>query len=659
MNNILRKITQFFGITSQESEIVSDISRVHTNNSAYFRKWLTLGVLIGGITGISIAFFTTLENFFVHIFLEIGAGYSPPLPDGEGGAIITPITRLWFIPIATTIGGLLSGIITTYFTDKSEAQGADNVIRAFHYNKGKIKMRDTLLRPFAATILIGSGGSAGPESPVAQIAAGFGSAIATWLHLDDRDRRIALAAGVGAGIGAIFKTPFGGALLGAELLYQHDFESEAIFPSFVASVVAYTIYGEIYGFTPIFGVGKGYSFVSPVSLVAFAILGLVAGGIGLLYPKTFFFTHKMFTKLHIPPVIKPAIGGLLVGCIGIIFPQIIGVGYGWVQLGINNNFSELGYGWLKQIVHFNYAIFFILIMLSLIFLKIIATSLSIGSGGSGGVFAPGLVIGGYVGAFVWGALHAILPQSVGAPGAYMVVGMGALFGAIANAPIAVILMVVEMTHEYTLLAPTMLAASLAMFVARGNSIFKEQLPTRLDSPAHKSEYIIPLLQNIPISAVMDKAPVKVSLKTPYVAILDLLKNKQMKMIYVVEKDELKGIITMSNITKIRKNNFSHLVAEDFMTTNVITTTPQNALYNAWAIMTQNGFRSLPVISEQNDKKKLLGIITLQNIGASLKLPILEEEPQQIATNTGQNIAVNAEILASEGGGAQPAAADSL
>ncbi len=657
MNNILQKITRFLGITHQESEIVSDISRIHTNNTEYFRKWLILGILIGGITGVGIAFFTTLENIFTHIFLEIGAGYTPPLPDGEGTTIITPIARLWFFPIATTIGGLLSGVITTYFTDKSEAQGADNVIRAFHFNKGKIKMRDTILRPFAATILIGSGGSAGPESPVAQVAAGFGSAIATWLHMDDRDRRIALAAGVGSGIGAIFKTPFGGALLGAELLYQHDFESEAIFPSFVASVVAYTIYGEIYGFTPIFGVGKGYSFVSPISLVAFAILGLVAGGIGLLYTKLFFFTHKIFKKLRIPTVLKPAIGGLLVGCIGIFFPQIIGVGYGWSQLGINNNFTDLGYGWMQQILNYNYAIFFIFLMLSLIFLKIIATSLSVGSGGSGGVFAPGLVIGGYAGAFVWGALHVILPQSVGAPGAYMVVGMGALFGAIANAPIAVILMVVEMTHEYTLLAPTMLAASLAMFVTRGNSIFKEQLPTRLDSPAHKSEYIIPLLQNIRIANVMDKAPVKVGLKTPYVAILDLLKNKQVKIIYVVDKDELKGIITMSNITKIRKNNVSHLVAEDFMTTDVITTTPQNALYNAWAVITQNGFRSLPVVSEQNGKKKLQGIITLQGIGASLKLPILEEEQRQISEDPSQNFAESSQNLAVET--INPATADSL
>ena len=248
----------------------------------------------------------------------------------------------------------------------------------------------------ASAITIGSGGSAGREGPTAQISAWFGSWLGDVLHLDEHDRRIAMAAGIGSGIGAIFKAPFGGALLSAEILYKRDFEAEVLFPSFVASVVGFSIFGAWAGWTPIFGAGGHFTFSNPFSLGGYFILGLCAGLVGLLYPKALYVIRDAFARIHIPSHIKPAIGGLMVGLIGLVFPQALGMGYGFAQFAIDGDFLRMA-AWL---------------MAAMVFVKILTTSLTIGSGGSGGVFGPGMVIGGFLGGALWAGLHTFAPGLV-------------------------------------------------------------------------------------------------------------------------------------------------------------------------------------------------------------------------------------------------------
>jgi CIC family chloride channel protein len=582
-----------------------------TLNRSYFRKWLVLGAIIGVVAGVGAIIFASAIRLATHLFLELGAGYYQPNPTGEGATTVSPIARLWMIPVLTTLGGLITGLIVFTLAPEAEGHGTDAAIEAFHRKGGYIRPRVPIVKTIASAITIGSGGSAGREGPTAQIAAGFGSALADLLHLDAHDRRIAMAAGVGAGIGSIFKAPLGGALLSAEVLYTHDLEAEAIFPSFIASVVGYSIYGMWAGWTPIFGTGHHYAFNRPITLIAYAVLGIIAGLVGLLYPRVLYFFRDRFKAWRIPNFVKPAIGGLAVGIIGLAFPQALGMGYGWVQFGINNDFVHIS----------------ALLMLALVFVKILTTALTIGSGGSGGVFGPGMVIGGFLGAAVWAAMHRVAPELVGFPGSFVVVGMGAFFGGVAKAPLAVILMVAEMTNEYSLIVPAMLATMLALLITGNRSIYEKKVPTRLDSPAHKEDYALPLLQQIRVADAMQPVFATVTPETPIATLQSAMEQYDFISLPVVEDGHLSGIVTANDLTRDltrqrqRRSQIQPETAGDIMTRHVAVVTPNATLYDAWLAMTRRGFKHLPVVAApQSDA--VIGEVTLATIGRALRLPAL-------------------------------------
>ena len=352
-----------------------------------------------------------------------------------------------------------------------------------------------LVKLLASAITIGTGGSGGREGPAAQISAGFGSLLATLFRLDVRDRRLAIATGIGAGIGAIFRAPLGGALLAAEILYKHDLEVEALIPGLIASIVGYSLFGAVAGWQPIFAVPADLAFTAPAQLLLYGVLGVLCGLIGRLYAGGFYAIGAAFERLALPPWLKPALGGLLVGLIALAVPQVSGMGYGWVQLWMGSSLAALPL-WL---------------LLLLPFLKILATGLSIGSGGSGGIFGPGMVIGAAVGAAFWRISHLFLPSLPALPAPFVIVGMMALFGGIAHAPLAVMLMVAEMTGNLSLLAPAMLAVSLAVLIVGDQSIYRSQPGTRADSPAHRLQQALPLLSTLSVrQALLPPQPVVAS-----------------------------------------------------------------------------------------------------------------------------------------------------
>ncbi len=606
------------GAASNTPAEAGPLGRWNRSSRAYFQKWLVIGALIGVVAGVgSIVFFAAIA-FCSRVFLEFGAGFTPPDPAGEGVTVITSIARPWMIPVITTLGGLLTGLIVFTFAPEAEGHGTDAAIDAFHRRGGKIRTRIPPIKLIASAITIGSGGSAGREGPTAQIAAGFGSWLGDVLHLDDHDRRIAMAAGVGAGIGSIFKAPFGGALLSAEVLYKRDFESEALFPSFIASVVGFSIYGAWAGWTPVFGHGGKFSFTHPQSLLGFLLLGVICGFVGLLYPKMLYGVRDIFHSFHIPNQLKPAIGGLLVGLIGMAFPQALGMGYGYVQFGIYGDFITIS-AWL---------------MLLLAFVKIITTSLTIGSGGSGGVFGPGMVIGGFLGGAIWSGIHTVAPWALGSTpaGAFVVVGMGAFFGGIAKAPLAVILMVAEMTGEYSLIVPAMLATMVAYLITGENSIYESQVDTRLDSPAHKGDFALPLLQSLTVHQAMEAGMTSASMatatpETPVADLRAILRLRQVNSVPIVRDGQLAGLVTARDLARIRRRarrtgrNENDLLAQDIMTRRVVYISPDESLYTAWLRMTRLGFRQLAVVDGSNSRQ-FIGLVTLKAIGSLLRHPVV-------------------------------------
>jgi len=256
-----------------------------------------------------------------------------------------------------------------------------------------------------------------------------------------------------------------------------DFEVEALLPGFIASPVGYVIFTAYVGITPIFGGNIAYSFTHPANLVFYAILGLLCGPVGRVHTTVFYKTKGFFSSLRIPKIAKPVIGLALSGAIGVFFPEVLGLGYGFLQYLIDGNLN---------LVSTNFFTLPILLVLALVVvLKIGATALTVGSGGSAGVFAPSLVIGGFVRVAFWEVLNSVFPGAIPVPAPLVIVGMMALFAGVGRVPIAVILMVSEMTGTFALLVPSMVAAVISYFVTGSKyTIYKSQVTRRSESPAH-------------------------------------------------------------------------------------------------------------------------------------------------------------------------------
>jgi CIC family chloride channel protein len=569
---------------------------------SYFRKWILIGFLLGIVAGLgAVALFLSVE-FFTGLFLGIGAGYFPPLPGGFQGNLTYTYTlfieRPWAIPLICGLGGLIVGLITTRFSPESEGHGTDAVIDAYHHKSGNIRARVPLVKAVASSITIGSGGSGGTEGPAGQIAAGFGSLIGKLFKLNEDERRIAVAAGLGAGIGSIFKIPLGGAVFSAEVFYRRDFEVRALIPGLVASVTGYTIFGFVFGWDPLFTIPFDLvKYTNPVSLLLYALVGLICAGVSVGYVKTFYTISDYFSKIQIPKYLKPAIGGILVGMIGIVFPQVLGTSYGWLQIAINQD----------------YALFPFYIIGAVIVLKILATSLTIGSGGSAGVFGPSMVIGGLLGAFIGTAFHLLGLFTWIDVSSVIIVSMVSFFGATAKTPISSIIMGSELTGGYALLAPMMLATFVAYIMSgQHSSIFRNQVLNRSDSPAHRTEYQRVILSDLYVKDIMKNPVNKLSKNLSIEEALLILNRNNSRMIMVVnESDKLEGVVYRFKLFEFPEEYRKSTKLENIMIKDPFFAYTSDSLHHALIRLSSNDLQEMPVLS--NEDHKVIGIVTIADL----------------------------------------------
>ncbi len=491
---------------------------------------------------------------------------------------------------------MIAGIIVFISAPEAKGDGVDAVVDSYNNKRGFIRKRVPLVKAISSIITIGSGGSAGREGPIAQIGAGFGSTFASFLKLSDKDRRIMVICGTAAGIGSIFKAPLGGAIFAIEVLYKSDLETEGLVPAFISSTVAYSIFSSVFGWGHIFTT-PGFNFTDPRELVFYGILGMLCAITAILFVIIFYgLRDRVFKPLKLKAHFKPAIGGLLVGAIAIYFPEVLGTGYGWTQIAINGDIVKLS----------------LILMMILVLAKILATSFTLGSGGSGGVFAPSLVIGAMVGGAFGQIMALVFPSIITQSGAYALVGMGALLAGAAKAPIAAIVMVSEMAGNHNLLAPMMVASTISYLLAGKWTIYEKQVENRAASPAHKRELTVDILESAKVKDAMTTDIVTVNPSMSVQEVLDLIHKYGYRGFPVVEDKKLAGVITFADVDKVPPDKRDTITVKDAMTKELIVAEPEDPLEDALAEILEKKIGRLLVV-DSSDPTKLVGLVTKYDI----------------------------------------------
>jgi CIC family chloride channel protein len=453
-----------------------------------FGRTLLHAALVGVAAGlVGAAFFAALE-YLQRLLLEDLAGYVFLRARGEqflhfpGGHTFRP----WLLLVLPAAGALLGGLVVR-FAPETEGGGGDAMIHAFHHHSGVVRARVAWVKSVASLLTLGTGGSGGREGPTMQIGSALGSSVGRLLQVSERERRVLFVAGVAAGMSAVFRTPLGAALLAIEVLYRDDFEAEALIPAILSSVIAYAIVISIFGESTLFAHSARYPFI-PEHLPLYAMLALVIAFASALFAGMLRTVRHVALRLPVAAWARPALGGLGLGLLAVPAVVIVGnhIGRPGQGLGILGG----GYGaaqsaitgaeWLRGGWHD------VELLVALGAIKLLGSSLTIGSGGSAGDFAPSLVLGALFGGAFGRAAALVLGDPRIDPGAFALVGMGTFYGGIAHVPIASLILVSELAGSYDLLVPLMLAEGVALAALGRRSLYEAQLPTRMEGPAQQA-----------------------------------------------------------------------------------------------------------------------------------------------------------------------------
>ncbi len=450
-----------------------NIVNIKNPNSIYIYS-VVVGILCGLISMGFSFLLSVLESFYLSLHTQT-AEKSETLIQKISYAAHNPSASL-IVLLLPAFGGLAAGLIIHFFCQDAKGTGTDEMIYAFHYNEGKINTRVPFYKAIATLFTLPSGGSGGKEGPISLIGAGIGVWFSNLLKTGARARRTLLLAGTAAGLGSAFRSPLGGALTAAEMVYRHDIESDALIPCFISSVTAYLIYIAYAGAESAFHINTPQAFHAN-EIIFYLLLGGLCFAFGYLLIKGFKDTRTFFEKIKVPQWLKPAIGGLFTGAIAVFFFGVSGTGSDYLEYIIDGHFPDY--------FPVEGAIAVVLSCLFIAFLKIVASSLTIGSGGSAGIFGPSLFIGAMLGAAVGILAQLAFPHQNVSVASFMVIGMGAFYAGVAQAPVAGIVMIIEMSGNYSLLPPIIIVSVFTFLLSRKISFYKNQVDNRFKSPAHK------------------------------------------------------------------------------------------------------------------------------------------------------------------------------
>jgi CIC family chloride channel protein len=578
---------------------------------------------VGAAVGVVSVLFVLGLEVVQYLVLERLAGYKPLRAAGEGpsfgdgGALFHP----WLLLFVPAIGALASGLVAT-LAPEIRGGGSDAIIEAFHHKNGVVRRRVPLLKVIASIFTLGFGGSGGREGPTMQIGGSIGSVVGRYLRVSERERRILLVAGAAAGMAAVFRTPLGAALLAVEVLHKNDFESDALVPSVLASVVSYSVFIALFGggagADALFAHAAKYPFV-PAHLWLYAIMAFGICACAATFVAVLHRVKGVTGKLPLPPWAKPAIGGLALGALAVPIVYFVGG-----RMGEGQGLGVLGGGYGAAQVAITGASWFpgdwrgVQLLLLLGFVKMLATALTVGSGGSAGDFGPSMVMGGIFGGAFGRAAQLLLDDPRIDPGAFALVGMGTFYGGLAHVPIGSLVMTCELAGSYDLLVPLMLAEGIAFVGLRNRSLYRAQVDTKRDSPAHRDDLIIDVLKDVRVGAVVigGREIVSFGRKTPAAEVLRKVAAAEWQdafpvlepdgaLVGVVTTDILRAAATEPDVTNLA-------VADDMMAAPVFVR-EHDDLHKSLELMLAHGMRELLVV-DGNDR--VIGVVDEAEITAA-------------------------------------------
>jgi CIC family chloride channel protein len=559
---------------------------------------LLIAILIGILGGYGAVLFRFIIKLMQYLFYRNSADILTFAQD-------TPFYILIGMP---TLGGLVVGLAVYFGAREAKGHGVPEVMEAIVLRDGQIRKRVAFVKIMASAVCIGSGGSVGREGPIVQIGSSIGSTVAQTLKFSRARQKTLVGCGAAAGIAATFNAPIAGVLFALEILLG-DFGLSAFSPVVLSSVTATTISRHYFGDFPAFII-PAYELHSLWEFLIYPFLGLFAGIISVLFILLLYKCEDLFdAAVQVPEVFKPAVGGLVLGLLLIQWPHVFGVGYGAINLSLTNQIAPLA-------------------LFSLIGVKILATSVTLGSGGSGGIFAPSLFIGAMTGSLFGWSTGALFPDIVASPGAYALVAMGALVAGTTHAPITAILIIFELTNDYKIILPLMMSCIIASLVAsylKEGSIYTIKLMRRgLDIKGGLDQSILRTLMVIDfMSDTTDTIPEYASLAE----IIETFRTKDASYLHMIDKNnKLAGIISFRDIrhTLGKEKSKATIIAKDVATRNVVTVTPSDNIQHALQLIISRGISQLPVVRE-GDSRDLLGTLREKDVLTAYNKAILQRE----------------------------------
>jgi CIC family chloride channel protein len=501
----------------------------------------------------------------------------------------------WWIVITPAVGGLIVGVLVTRFAQEARGHGVPEVMEAVALRSGLIRPRLVAVKTLASALTIGTGGSVGREGPIVQIGSALGSALGQWTRVSGPQLRTLVGCGAAAGIAGTFNAPVAGALFAVEVVLG-DFAVAAFSPIVISSVMATVVSRHYLGDFPAFVVPP-HELVSGWELGAYAVLGVVAAGVALAFIALLYGMEDRLERLPGPAWLRPALGGAVVGAVALVFPEVLGVGYEATTEALT---GQLGLATVA----------------TLVLVKMAATSVTLGTGGSGGVFAPSLFLGAMTGSLVGGLANQWLPALTGTQGAYALVGMGAVVAGTTQAPITAILIIFELTSDYKLILPLMASVIIATVVTtrvRRTSIYTEKLHRRGVDLFRGHE--LNILRSLRTEDVMDRDAVTIGEARPLGELLDLLSRSPRPAYYVLdEEDRYVGLLRRQDLQEALVHAEALLpvmVARDFVDGHALRLAPDTPLDQVMRIFAEKHPEELPVVEPGTDR--VVGTLTRRHL----------------------------------------------